>query len=68
MTDVKGDSPADEAGLAPNDVIEEVGGRPVASTQAFKQLLRDAQGKSKHAVLLVHRGGNTQFVPLPLGR
>jgi Do/DeqQ family serine protease len=68
VTDVKEESPADDAGLAPNDVIEEVGGRPIRDTQTFKQLIHDAQGKSKHAVLLVHRGGNTQFIALPLSQ
>jgi serine protease Do len=68
VTDVKTDSPADNVGLAPNDVIEEVGGKPVRDTQTFKQLLRDAEGKSKHAVLLVHRGGTTQFIALPVSR
>jgi len=68
VSDVKEDSAADDAGLSPNDVIEEVGGKPVQSAAGFTQLLKDAKAKGKHAVLLVHRGGNTQFVALPLSQ
>ena len=67
VTDVKEDSAADDAGISPNDVIEEVGGHPVRDSANFHQLLKDAKARGKHAVLLVHRGGNTQFVALPLG-
>jgi len=68
VTDVKEESPADDAGISPNDVIEEVGGHPVRDAAGFTQLLKDAKAKGKHAVLLVHRGGNTQFVALPLSQ
>ena len=68
VSDVKEESAADDAGLSPNDVIEEVGGKPVQSAAGFTQLLKDAKAKGKHAVLLVHRGGNTQFVALPLSQ
>ena len=68
VTDVKEESPADDAGISPNDVIEEVGGRPVQNAAGFTQLLKDAKAKGKHAVLLVHRGSNTQFVALPLSQ
>ena len=47
-------------------MIEEVGGKPVRAAAAFTQLLKEAKVRGKHAVLLVHRGGNTQFVALPL--
>ena len=68
VTDVKDESAADDAGLSPNDVIEEVGGRPVQNAAGFTQLLKEAKARGKHAVLLVHRGGNTQFVALPLSQ
>ena len=66
ITDVQEDSPATDAGLQPSDVVEEVGGKPVNGTQTFTQLLKEAKARGKHAVLLVHRGRNTQFVPLRL--
>ena len=66
ILEVKEGSPADDAGLAANDVIEEIGGKPVSDGAAFTRLLKDAKSRGKHAVLLVRRGDNSQFVPLPL--
>ena len=66
VVDVKDGSPADDAGLAANDVIEEVGGKTATDVATFSRLLRDAKGRGKHAVLLVRRGNNSQFVPLLL--
>ena len=68
VLEVKDGSPADDAGLSPNDVIEEIGGKPVIER---RRLHPDAQGleiQGKHAVLLVRRGDNSQFVPLSLGQ
>jgi serine protease Do len=66
VIDVQDGSPADDAGLAPNDVIEEVGGKTASDAATFTRLLRDAKSRGKHAVLLVRRGSNSQFVPLQL--
>ncbi|HET9328807.1 MAG TPA: Do family serine endopeptidase [Candidatus Eisenbacteria bacterium] len=66
VTEVKEGSPADDAGLAANDVIEEVGGKPATDSGTFGRMLRDAKSRGKHAVLLVRRGNNSQFVPLRL--
>jgi Do/DeqQ family serine protease len=66
VLEVKDGSSADDAGLAPNDVIEEIGGKAVTDAATFTKLLRDAKGRGKHAVLLVRRGNNSQFVPLRL--
>ena len=67
VTDVQNGSAADDAGLQTGDVIEEIGGKPVASSAAFTKLLRDAKSAKKHnAVLLVWRDSQTQFVPLRL--
>jgi serine protease Do len=63
VTEVEEGSAADDADIQVNDVIEEVGGRPVSSTVEFTRMLRDAKGK-KHVVLLVNHGGNTRFVAL----
>ena len=67
VTDVEEGSPADEAGLQPNDVIEEVAAKPVMSAAGFTKLLRDAKTANKPAVLLVHRGSDTQYIALRLG-
>jgi serine protease Do len=66
VLEVKDGSPADDAGLSPNDVIEEIGGKPVTNASDFTRMLKDAKSKGKHAVLLVRRGDNSQFVPLSL--
>lgn len=67
VTDVQSGSAAEEAGLEPGDVIEEVGGRGVSTADEFRSQIRAAQSGGRHAVLLVNRGGNTQFVPLRVG-
>jgi serine protease Do len=66
VVDVKDGSAADDAGLTPNDVIEEVGGKPATDTATFLRLLKDAKSRGKNAVLLVRRGDSSQFVPLRL--
>ncbi|MEO5616676.1 MAG: Do family serine endopeptidase [Candidatus Eisenbacteria bacterium] len=65
VTDVEDASAADEAGLQPGDIIEEVGGKPVASADEFTGAIAAARkAEKRHAVLLVRRGENSQFVPL----
>jgi serine protease Do len=68
VTEVKPGSAADDANIQANDIIEEVGGKPVTSVREFGRLLRAARsvGKGKTAVLLVNRNGNTQFIALPI--
>jgi len=67
VTDVEDASPADEAGLQPGDMIEEVGGKSVASAEEFTKAIAAAKKAGKrHAVLLVRRGDNSQFVPLQI--
>ena len=67
VTGVENGSAAQEAGLQPGDLIEEVGGKPVASAAAFAKTLRDAKAAGKaHAMLLVTSDGNTRYVPLGL--
>jgi Do/DeqQ family serine protease len=68
VLEVKDGSQADDAGLAPNDVIEEIGGKPVTNAADFTRMLKEAKSKGKHAVLLVRRGDTSQFVPLSLAQ
>jgi Do/DeqQ family serine protease len=63
VTSVDEGSPADDAGIQANDIIEEVGGKSVGNPAEFAKMLREAKSK-KHVVLLVNRGGNTRFVAL----
>ncbi len=67
ITEVRPGSAAEEAGLQTSDVIEEVGGKAVTSGPGLTKMLRDAKAARKqHAVLLVWRDTQTQFVPLRL--
>jgi len=67
VTDVKDGSPADDKGIQPGDVIEEVSAKPVANAASFARLMRDAKASTrKNAILLVNRNNRTQFVAVPL--
>jgi Do/DeqQ family serine protease len=68
ITDVAEGSEAEEQGLSPGEIIEEVGGKPVNTPAEFQAALRDVQARKKtHAVLLVNNNGNTRFVTLHMG-
>jgi serine protease Do len=67
VTDVREGSAADDAGVSPQDVIEEVGGKPVASAAALSKVLKDTKtAKKQHAVLLLRTGDQTRFVAMRL--
>jgi serine protease Do len=67
VTEVQNGSAAEEAAIQPSDVIEEVGGKTVTSAAGLTKMLRDAKlAKKQHAVLLIWRESQTQFVPLRL--
>jgi serine protease Do len=64
ITDLSDDSPAAQAGLQTGDVIVQVNHKPVNSVSDFNQAVR--QGASRDStLLLVKRGGGTQFVVVP---
>src|SRR5688572_17108009 len=62
ITGVDPSGAAAAAGLREGDVIQQVNGKPVDSTDDVRDELKATNGKP--AVLLVARGGNTIFVPL----
>jgi serine protease Do len=71
VVSVKDQSAAEEAGIQPNDLIEEVNTKPVSSPASLSRILNEARtAKKKNAVLLVltpgDNGGTTRYVPLPL--
>ena len=67
VTAVEPGSAAEESGLQPGDLIEEVGGKPVGSDAAFARALREARAAGRrNATLLVTREGVTRYVPLRL--
>jgi serine protease Do len=61
VTEVEPDSPAEEAGLRPQDVIVEVDRTPVEDVGDLEKAL---EGARKQAVLLVQRGEGTLFLAL----
>ena len=58
---VKPDSPAQEAGLQPGDLILEVDHQKVATADDFATLAKGAQKNKKSALLLVQRGDSTLY-------
>ncbi len=60
VTDAASGTPASDAGVQRNDVIEEINRHPVANVTEYERALRQA-GKQT-LVLLVNRGGQTSFV------
>jgi len=70
VTDVAEGSPAADADIQPNDIIEEVGGKPVTDAREFGRLVRAARTNERNntrtAVLLVNRDGQTRFVAIRL--
>jgi serine protease Do len=66
VTDVKADSPAAQAGLAPGDVIREVNRTPVAGIEDVERGL--ARGSDPGQVLLrVERDGTQRYVVITAG-
>ncbi|MHB1517843.1 MAG: S1C family serine protease [Acidimicrobiales bacterium] len=67
LVSVVGNSPADQAGLRPGDVITAVGGAPVRSAAELEtQLYADPPGTTVD--LTVNRNGVTLTVPVDLGQ
>lgn len=63
VTEVAPDTPGMEAGLKRGDVILEVGGKAVGSTEQFRLATKDLE-KKRPLLLLVRRGENTIFLTL----
>ncbi len=55
--------PAQRAGIERGDVLLAINGKPVESVEQIKKVL---ETKPKSVALLVNRGGNQIFVPVPL--
>ena len=61
VQDVQPDGRAAEAGLRSGDVIAQVDGKPVGQGDALRAALSTGD---RPALLLVHRGATTFFLPL----
>jgi len=70
VTDVVDGSAAADKEIQPNDIIEEVGGKPATGSREFARLLRAAKtntrSNTRTAILLVNHNGETRFVAIPL--
>jgi serine protease Do len=66
VTDVEPGSPAADAGLRSGDVIQHVNRKPVTNVKEFNQALQ--QSGNDPVVLLVNRGGQTQFLAVEPSR
>ena len=64
IADVTQDSPAQQAGLQPGDVLEMVGGQAVTTPQQAVAALRNGTQKSGAVALRVMRDGHQAFVAL----
>jgi S1-C subfamily serine protease len=65
VIDVDEGSPAAAAGLHSGDVIQQVNRKPVTNLQQLQQAI--SQAGSDTIVLLVNRGGQSQFIAVEPG-
>ncbi len=63
ITNVDPAGPAAEAGLQPGDVIQQVNRQPVRTTDDMRRALQSSGNRPP--LLLINRGGQTIFVPVP---
>jgi len=67
VEEVRPESPAEEAGLRPGDIILEVQNSPVKNTKEFFEKLQELKEKGKRKVALrIKRDGETLYVALSL--
>jgi Do/DeqQ family serine protease len=64
VTDIDPNGPAARAGIQQGDVIQEVNRQPVRTPADVRDALQKSGNRTP--VLLVNRGGNTVFIPIPL--
>jgi serine protease Do len=67
IAEVQSASVAEDAGLEPGQVIEEINTKPISTPSEFAAALRDARASHKaHVALLVTDGQRTSYVTLPV--
>ncbi|HTX35438.1 MAG TPA: DegQ family serine endoprotease [Bryobacteraceae bacterium] len=64
IDEVDPNGPAAQAGIQPGDVVQEVNRQPVRTPADVRDAL--AKGGSRTPVLLINRGGQSIFVPVPV--
>ena len=64
VIDVESGSPAEDAGIAPGDVILRVGDRPVEDLDDYRDIMRALESREKAIAVMVQRGEYTHFVAI----
>jgi serine protease Do len=67
VTDVRPDSPADQAGIAEGDLIREVNRTPVERIEDVEKGMSRPAGTSKQILLRVERQGSERYVVVDIG-
>jgi serine protease Do len=67
VTDVKPESPADQAGIAEGDIIREVNRTRVERMEDLEKALSREGGNGKQVLLRVERGGSERYVVVEVG-
>jgi len=64
VVDVESGSPAEDAGIAPGDVILRVAGSSVEDLADYRDVMRDLEGRKKAIKVMVQRAEYTHFVAI----
>ena len=64
VVDVESGSPAEDAGIAPGDVILRVGDRSVEDLGDYRDVMRNLEGRKKAIKVMVQRAEYTHFVAI----
>ncbi len=64
VVDVENGSPAEDAGIAPGDVILRVGDSAVEDLGDYRDIMRDLEGRKKAIKVMVQRAQYTHFVAI----
>ncbi len=64
VVDVENGSPAEDAGVAPGDVILSVAGSSVEDLDDYRDVMRGLEGRKKAIAVMVQRGEYTHFVAI----
>jgi len=62
VTAVESDSPADEKGIQPGDIITQINRQPVDSLKRFRQALKAADAKKGLMVNLISNGSTRMVI------
>ncbi len=67
VVDVESGSPADEAGIRPGDIIEEVAGKEIEDLDDYESAIEQAKEKDKPVLFLIKRNELSRYVAIKPG-